>query len=156
MKKCKFALRQSHITGVPPQHLLKQNQELVLSDCNVSAKSLFLKRRVTRGFPICDGVQKPFNWEEEVQLRENNRMHRTIQDQSKGYKGGFKQGDCVRIQDTQAKGKMWRYLGYIKDQTAGKGSYNITLDSGDEIHYHNHCTRLEPIAKLMTRTQKNV
>ena len=71
-------------------------------------------------------------------------MHRMIQDQSKGYKGGFNSGDCVRVQNAHAKGKMWRYLGHIKNQTEGKDSYNVILDSGDQVRRHKRFIRLEP------------
>ena len=48
VKKYKFALCNSQVTDIHPQHLLNMNKELVLSDCNISSKSLFLKRRISR------------------------------------------------------------------------------------------------------------
>ena len=113
-----------------------------MSDCGASAKSLFLKRRVTRGVPTGEGLQKPFIWEDEIKMREKHCMDRAILDQKKGYKGGFSNGDRVRIQDTVAKGKQWQYLGNILEQTQGKDSFIVLLDSGDKIRRHKRFIRL--------------
>ena len=53
----------------------------------------------------------------------------------------------MRVPDTAEKGKMWRFLGKILKQTAGKDSYIIQLDSGDQIRHHKRFLRLEPTIK---------
>ena len=80
-----------------------------------------------------EGLKKPFNWEEEIQMRENHHMNRAIQDQRKRYTGGFETGDRVRIQETAAKGKQWKKVGTITEQTPGKDSFMIELDDGEVI-----------------------
>ena len=115
--RCKFSLRRSTLTGIPAQHLLKQNQEMILSDCLASPKSLFLKIRVTRGTPTREGLQKPFIWEKEIKMREKHQMERAIPDQKKRYIGGFGSAERVRIQETAAKGKQWKHIGTIREQT---------------------------------------
>ena len=42
-----------------------------------------------------------------------------------------------------AKGKQWRYLGNIIEQTAGKDSYVDMLDSGDTVGRHKRFIRME-------------
>ena len=63
-------------------------------------------------------------------------MRRIIQDQKKGYTKGFETGTRVRIQETAAKGKQWKKLGTITEQTEGKDSFMIELDDGEVIRCH--------------------
>ena len=71
-------------------------------------------------------------------------MHSLILGQSNRYKSWFNIGDCMRVQDTEAKGKMCRYLGKILEQTSRKDSYFVQLDSGGKIWRHKRLLRLEP------------
>ena len=63
-------------------------------------------------------------------------MKRIIQDQKKGYIKGFETGTRVRIQETAAKGKEWKKLGTITEQTDGKDSFMIEMDDGEVIRCH--------------------
>ena len=142
VKRCKHSLRRSTITGDSAQKLLKQSQELCLSDCGASPKSLFLKRRIDQDSTI-EALRKPFDWKKEIQQREDQRMKRILQDQRKGYKKGFETGQRVRVQETIAKGKQWKELGTITEQTDGKDSFMIEMDNGEIIRRHKRFIREE-------------
>ena len=76
-------------------------------------------------------------------MREKHRMERVIQDQKKRYKSGFEVGERVRVQETAAKGKQWKYTGTIREQTAGKDSFIIDMDNGERIRRHKRFIRAE-------------
>ena len=113
-----------------------------MSDCGASPKSLFLKRRIDQNSTI-EALRKPFDWEKEIQQREDQRMRRILQDQKKGYKKGFETGTRVRVQETIAKGKQWKELGTITEQTDGKDSFMIEMDNGEIIRRHKRFIREE-------------
>ena len=61
----------------------------------------------------------------------------------KRYIGGFESGERVRIQDTAAKGKQWKHIGTIREQTPGKDSFIIEMDNGEVIRRHKRFISVE-------------
>ena len=49
----------------------------------------------------------------------------------------------MRIQETVAKGKQWKKLGTITEQTEGKDSFMIELDDSEVIRCHKRFIREE-------------
>ena len=126
-----------------PHRILSIAQELTLSDCNSSAKDLFLKRRIKSNLIYEVRARPPFNWRAEVELREKARQARQLSRQKLAPLPTHHTGDRVRLQNLVGN-KRWEMLGNIIAPIKNRDSYTVKLDNGNVDTFHGKHIKKSP------------